>query len=372
MIVYDPRKKQEYHIDIDLPSGSGAGLIAAPLFIDLHTHVRYPIFERYDTLWKACTKGGFGICTIQPNTRPRLDRASTLAIHMNASQNLPTTFLLTSSLFGEETSLSIAYSTDGIEYTTSQLWYHLKIHHPKLLMDHSQIYEIEGMFYPNAPYPSIRPMNGEAIAVFRTVSLAIETGWHKIHIQHVSSPYTVKAISYLKEYADITCEITPHHLLIPSEDISSVDTKINPPLAPDRDRKKLVEMTKKGLIDALATDHAPHPKKPEDYKLAPYGSSHVEIAFSAFYTALEDLHLVIDKLTIRPAQILGIDIPPILDNLVIIDPNTTFTVDREQFISLGKNTAFHGKRLKGKILGVKIKGQWIYWDGQLMEVSQHL
>lgn len=368
MKLYDPIKKTEYTADIPTPHGSGEGLLGVPLFLDMHTHVRYPQFEGYDTLGEACLKGGFGICTIQPNTKPRLERASTIEIHKRASQGYPVKFIFTASLFGEDTSMGVAYSTDGLEYTAEQLWYALNTHTPRLLMDHSQIYEIEGMFYPGAPYPSYRPLRGESIAVFRTVMLGIEAGWSRFHIQHITSSHTVQTIQHLKKYASVTSEITPHHLLLSAEDISTPNMKINPPLAPEKDRKTLIDMTKKGLIDVLATDHAPHPPKPENYEKAPYGSSHIEVAFSAFYTALGDIHTVVDMLTVKPAKILGVDIPPMPENMVVIDPKATFTVDSKEFASLGKNTAFEGMTLGGKVVGVKIGGTWRYWDGQFLEV----
>ncbi len=370
MKIYDPTSKTEYTLDIKLPKGSGKGLIGVPLFVDIHTHVRYPQFEGYDTLSRACLKGGFGICTIQPNTRPRLERASIIQIHKEASKGYPTQFLFTSSLFGEETNMPIAYSTDGIPYTTNMLWHALNTHTPKLLMDHSQLYDVEGMFYQGGPALPYRPMSGEAIAVARTVMLGVEAGWKRFHIQHVSSPHTIDMIQHLKRYAIITTEVTPHHLLIPTEYIDNVNMKINPPLIPEKDRKRLVNMVKEGLIDTLATDHAPHPPKPEDWKEAPYGSSHIEVAFSAFLTALEDLHLVVDMLTVKPASLLGISLPSMPDNIVVIDPNMSFTVDSSKFVSLGKNTAFEGMKLKGKVVAVKIGGKWLYYDDEFIWEGQ--
>jgi dihydroorotase len=73
-------------------------------------------------------------------------------------------------------------------------------------------------------------------------------------------------------------------------------------------------------------------------------------------------------LTVKPAKILGVDIPPMPENMVVIDPKATFTVDSKEFVSLGKNTAFEGMTLGGKVVGVKIGGTWRYWDGQFLEV----
>ncbi len=373
MTVYDPWKGKTYEADIKAPGGKGKGLLGVPPFIDMHTHVRGPHFETYTTLARACTAGGFGICTIQPNTKPHLDRPSTIHIHMKRAEREKdlVSFLFTASLFGEQTDMGVAYSTDGIPYTHEDMLYHLKVKKPRLLMDHSQLHSLGGMFYEGAP-PHLprRGLTWEAAAVFRTTTLAYEEGWRDIHIQHVSSPYTVETVLHLRNMLkdmNITMEITPHHLLLSAEDIRNTNMKINPPLAPHRERQKIIEMVKKGLIDALATDHAPHPDKGEDYEKAPYGSSHIEVAFSAFYTALGDIYKVVDMLTVAPSRILGVQGGTMPDNMVVIDPEGTTYVDGKRFLSMGKNTAFDGMTLRGRIVGVKRNGRWIYWEGEFME-----
>lgn len=373
MTVYDPWKGKTYEADIKVPGEKGEGLLGVPPFIDMHTHVRWLHFETYTTLARACTASGFGICTIQPNTKPHLDRPSTIHIHMKRAEREKdlVSFLFTASLFGEQTDMGVAYSTDGIPYTPEDMHYHLKVKKPRLLMDHSQLHGLGGMFYEGAP-PDLprRGLTWEASAVFRTTALAYEEGWKDIHIQHVSSPYTVETVLHLRSMLkdrNITMEITPHHLLLSAEDISSTNMKINPPLAPHRERQKLIEMVKRGLIDALATDHAPHPDKGEDYEKAPYGSSHIEVAFSAFYTALGDIYRVVDMLTVAPSRILGVKAGSMPDNMVVIAPEGTTYVDGKRFLSMGKNTAFDGMTLRGRIVGVKRNGRWIYWDGEFME-----
>ena len=373
MTVYDPWQGKTYEADIKVPGGIARGLLGVPPFIDMHTHVRWPHFETYTTLARACVGGGFGICTIQPNTKPHLDRVSTIHIHMKKAEREKdlVSFLFTASLFGEETDMGVAYSTDGIPYKLEDLYYHLKVKKPRLLMDHSQLYGLGGMFYEGAPpYLPRRGLTWEAAAVFRTALLAYEENWRDIHIQHVSTPHTVETVLHLRSILkdmNITMEITPHHLLLSAEDIRNTNMKINPPLAPHRERKKLVEMVKNGVIDILATDHAPHPDKGEDYKKAPYGSSHIEVALPAFYTALGDIYKVVDMLTVAPSRILGVKAGAMPDNMVVIDPEGTTYVDGKKFFSMGKNTAFDGMTLRGRIVGVKRGGRWIYWEGEFME-----
>jgi dihydroorotase-like cyclic amidohydrolase len=229
------------------------------------------------------------------------------------------------------------------------------------------MYEVDGIFYEGADIElPKRPLSNEPIAIVRTVLTGLEYGFRKFHIQHVSNPFSVETISWLRNYADVSCEVTPHHLLLNSENISNSNFKINPPLVQERERKELVKMVKADLIDILASDHAPHFPKPEDFISAPFGTSNIEVAFSAYFTALENLELVITKMTSRPLKILGLTHRFSKDNLVFLDPNASFEVDSKKFKSKGKNCAFDGMKLKGKVVGLKINGKTVMWDGEII------
>ena len=176
----------------------------------------------------------------------------------------------------------------------------------------------------------------------------------------------VMAVADLKKVANVTAEVTPHHLLLTKSDLTSPNRKFNPPIGDEEDRKALIEAVRNGTIDALASDHAPHPPKPQDLEKAPFGSACLEVAFSGYYTALGDLELVLTKMTASPLRIIERSARMSMENLVVIDPDAEFVVDTKEFAGGGKNCALEGMRLKGKVLGLRLGGRWLYWDGEFL------
>nr|WP_307777293.1 dihydroorotase [Thermosipho melanesiensis] len=347
----------------------GKNLLCIPTFFDFHTHVRLNNNqEDYNSLQKACIAGGFTEVLIQPNTNPILENKQVHKYHEKLVADSHVRFYRTTSLFGTQKPSDniLCYSTDGIKYTYNDLVENFSRKKPALVLDHSQLFEHEGIFYKEILDIPKRPITNEAIAIARTVLTGFEFGFKDFHIQHISTTYSLEMIEFLKKCANITCEVTPHHLLISNEEILNPNFKINPPLCDKKTIEILKDAVKTNKIDILATDHAPHPEKPADYRKAPYGTSNIEIAFSAFYTALNDVYLVTDKLCYAPRKRLGISYKFTSDNLVIVDLNQEFTVESKRFFSKGKNCAFDGMKLKGKIIGVKINGKWGYWNGEYL------
>lgn len=366
---FNEKWSQEY---VETPENFNIkGLVATHPFVDLHVHVRLNGGEDYDSLEKAAKIGGFHTLLIQPNTRPPIENQEIVSNHLALIKDRDIKFLLTISPFKDLEPFGeniIAYSTDGLEYDYQTLVETFRRKKKKSLwIDHSQMYEVDGIFYEgtNIKLPK-RPLSNEPVAIVRTVLTGFEYGFKRFHIQHVSNPFSVETISWLRNYVKISCEVTPHHLLLNSENIPNSNFKINPPLVPERERKELVKMVKADLINVLASDHAPHFPKPEDFISAPFGTSNIEVAFSAYFTALEDLELVITKMTSRPMKILGLNSKISQDNLVFLDPNSSFEVDSKKFMSKGKNCVFDGMKLKGKVVGLKINGKMVMWDGEIV------
>ncbi len=350
------------------------GLIACPTFFDMHTHVRLFHQEDYDSLEKAAIAGGFGSVLIQPNTKPPIETQDVFKNHLELARNKAVDFYWTCSFFGElkpDGKRILCYSNDGIEYDTHRIMMAFKSKEPYLLLDHSQLYEVGGIFYEGTPlYVQKRPVCSESISIFRNVMLGVEYGFKRFHIQHVTTEASIETIQYLKRYAQITCEVTPHHLFFTMEDIKNSNFKVNPPFATKQDRQALLNCVKNGIIDVFATDHAPHDEKPSDFEKAPYGTSGIEIAFSAFYTATENLEMTIEKMTVAPRNLLSLNSDFDPENITVIDPQAEYVVDSKKFHSKGKNCVFDGIRLKGKVIGVKLKGKWVYWDGEFFLDSQ--
>ena len=369
MRAYDPWKHRWLDVEIDLPEPTEA-LVACPTFFDMHTHVRLNGQEDYDSLERAAIAGGFGAVLIQPNTKPELFNLDVLNFHIQLAKDKIVDFYWSVSLFGElepDGKGTLCYSNDGIEYDTLKILNAFRRKKPHLVLDHSQMHELGGLFYEPTPIDTPkRPICSEAISIFRNVMIGLEHGFDRFHIQHVSTRLSIETILHLRKYAKVSCEVTPHHLFFTMNDVKNTNFKINPPLGTERDREALLEAVEKGLVDVFATDHAPHPEKPNDFEKAPFGTSGIEVAFSAFYTATNQLETTIEKLTVAPRKILGIEGSFDLDNVIVIDPNAQWTVDAKKLHSKGKNCVFDGIKLKGRVVGVKRSGRWVYWDGEFL------
>lgn len=367
--MYDPFRHRWLEVEIDLPERR-RGLIACPTFFDMHTHVRLDDQEDYESLSKAAIAGGFSAVLIQPNTKPNIANEEVLNQHIELAKDRLVRFYWAVSLFGEiepDEKRTLCYSNDGIEYDTLKIVNAFKTKRPHLLLDHSQLHELGGVFYEGTPLNvEKRPVNSEAVSIFRNVMLGLEYGFKEFHIQHVSTKLSIETIQHLRRYARVSCEVTPHHLFFNMHDVKNANFKINPPLASEQDRKTLLEAVEKDIVDVFATDHAPRPEKCEDFTKAPFGTSNIEVAFSAFYTITNQLEKTIEKLTIKPRKILKLETQFNLDDLLIIDPNAEWIVDVKKFHSKGKNCVFDGVKLKGKIIGVKISRKWVYWDGEFL------
>ncbi|MCX7653414.1 MAG: dihydroorotase, partial [Fervidobacterium sp.] len=300
--------------------------------------------------------------------------------HVNLSAESEVVYNYTISLFGLVNDVNslpqslrnkvTGFSTDGIRYHSEDLVKAFSTKKPTMVFDHSQLHEISGDFYVGSNLPnSFRTYSNECIAIFRTVMTGLEYGFSCFHIQHVSTLESLETISYLRKFAKISCELTPHHSFFTPDMINHPNQKINPPISKYRD--ELVKALKERIINCFATDHAPHPEKPLRYEDAPYGSSHIEVAFSVYLTVFSDIRLVLENLTQNPLHVLGksysdfgLQFPK---DAVLIDPEAEYMVEASRFFSKGKNCAFDGYKLKGKILGVRKNGRWVYWNGEFID-----
>jgi dihydroorotase len=205
------------------------------------------------------------------------------------------------------------------------------------------------------------PTVSESTMVARDCALAgYEDG--RIHVQHVSARETVAAIMGAKTAGiQVTCEATPHHLLLTDEDVRELDTnmKMNPPLRAPADREALIEGLRSGAIDFVATDHAPHAReeKEQPFELAPMGVTGLETAFAALHTGLVlpgliDLGLLVERMTAggEPFGLLAPSLAPgSAANVCLADLDTEWEVGEAGYESRSENCAFAGRRLTGRV-----------------------
>jgi dihydroorotase len=205
------------------------------------------------------------------------------------------------------------------------------------------------------------PSVSESTMVARDVELAAyETG--RIHVQHVSAKETVEVLERAKGAGvQVSAEATPHHLLCTDESVRSLDShkKMNPPLRSEADRQALIAGLRSGVLDCIATDHAPHAReeKEQPFELAPMGVTGLETAFAAVHTDLVvpgvlELGLVIERLTAGGAPF-GLSVPAIAEgepaDICLVDLESEWEVGEAGYESRSLNCAFAGRRLTGRV-----------------------
>jgi dihydroorotase len=364
----------------------GDGLHAFPAFVDPHVHLRTPGREDEEDLdsgTRAAAAGGFCAVLAQPNTSPVVDSASVLRSlreRARAEARIPTGFLaaITVGQRGEQLTEmaeladagAVGFTDDGLPVRSAgvmrqALQYQrlagrlLALHEedPSLsgqgAMHEGEVSALLGL----AGIPSI----SESAQVARDCAIAAyEEG--RIHVQHVSAQETVETIERARESGtQVTCEATPHHLLLTDEAVRTLDTnfKMNPPLRGEADRQALIEGLRSGVIDCVATDHAPHAReeKEQPFEVAPMGVTGLETAFAALHSGLVvpgvlELGLLVERMT-AGGQPFGLPVPRIERgapaNVVLVDPDAEWEVGEAGYESRSANCAFAGGRMCGRV-----------------------
>ena len=375
-------------VDESVDKIDAVGHFISPGFIDLHVHLREPGFEVKETIYtgtRACAKGGYTSVVCMPNTRPALDSVETLEllckiIEKDSVISVYPTGAITKNIEGKiltdhEALIhagAIALSDDG--RTTMNKDFMLEVLKcsrsvNKPVMTHSEDHEIT-VNYKNEVFPT----EAESNIVMRDIDLCSQVNGI-LHVSHVSTKDAIDAIRSAKEAGlEVTCEAAPHHFALSDEivDMTSVYSKVNPPIRSELDRKLIVEAIKNGVIDVIATDHAPHDvdSKERAYGDASFGISGIESAFSVSYKTLVEtgdisLNHLIEMLTVKPAKIarlkdVGSIEPGYFADLTILDLDAEVIVDSNNFISKGKNTPFNGFVGKGEIVKTIHHGKVVY------------
>lgn len=375
------------------------GLISAG-FIDVHVHLREPGLEQKETIAtgaNAAVRGGFTTIACMPNTRPSIDSVETVryihdkAREAGAARVLPYGAITIRQLGKELTDFSglkeagiFALTDDGVGVQSAGMMKKAMQEAAALglsIVAHCEDDTLlppggalhDGVVAARHGLPGI-PSESESVHVGRDILLAEQTGVH-YHVCHISAKESVRLVRDGKRAGvNVTCEVTPHHLLLCDEDIPedlNTNWKMNPPLRSRDDRAALIGGLKDGTIDIIATDHAPHTaeEKASGLERAPFGIVGLETAFPLLYTNLVltgelTLKQLVDFLTVKPADCfqlpygrLEIGAPA---DLTVIDLDTEKEVDPDTFASKGKNTPFAGWKCKGWPAVTLVDGKIVY------------
>ena len=372
--------------------------IVAPGLIDVHAHLREPGFEYKETIktgTMAAAKGGYTSIVCMANTDPVNDNKSITEhiVKQAKTEGLCRVFpcgAITKGLKGEElaeigemySAGIIAISDDGKSVKNADLL--KKAFEYALLFDIPVISHCEdedlSKGYVHEGHASlisgldVIPSIAEEVIVRRDIAIAQYAG-APIHLTHISTSGSVDAINRAKKrYKKITCDTCPHYFTLTDEATLTFDTntKVNPPLRSREDVGFIKEGLKNNTIDIIATDHAPHDltSKDVEFNIASWGISGLETALSLSLQLVHEgvltLNDLLKKFTVNPAKLLKLPYgqlaPDSIADLIIFNLDIEWVVDKNTFVSKGKNTPFHGWKLKGKNLFTMVDGRIVYRD----------
>jgi dihydroorotase len=384
------------------------GKIILPGLVDLHTHLREPGKEDSETVLSASragAKGGFTALSAMPNTSPVADTAGVveqvrrLGIEAGLCDVFPIG-AVTKNLDGQELSEIGAmadsaakvriFSDDGHCVSNPQvmrraLEYVKKFNgviaqhaqDPDLTIDAQMNEGIVSSVLGLKGWPAV----AEEAIIARDVLLTDHVQ-SRLHVCHVTTAGGVEIIRWAKARGiNVTAEVTPHHLLLTDDMATSYDPvfKVNPPLRTEKDVHALREGLAEGVIDIVATDHAPHPaeNKECEWQQAAFGMLGLETALSIITltmveTGLLDWNGVVERISRTPARIGGYTdqgsdfVVGQMANLTVIDPRASWRVDRDLVASRSRNTPFHGMELPGVITETFYKGIPTLLQAQLL------
>jgi dihydroorotase len=368
-----------------------------PGFVDPHVHLRTPgqeYKEDIDTGTAAAAAGGFCAVVAMPNTDPTVDSAAVLGALIERAgreARIPVGFLasITRGLRGEElTEMADLRQTGAIGFTDDgkpvvsagmlrkALQYQrlcggiIALHEEDPALSHNGVMH-EGAVSARLGMAGI-PSLSESTMIARDAALARYED-ARVHFQHLSAIESVEALQAAKEAGvRVSGEASPHHLTLTDEAVRSLDSrfKMNPPLRTDADRRALIEALRSGVIECVATDHAPHAvhEKEVPFEQAPMGTTGLETAFAALYTDLVlpgalPLDILVERLS-AGAELYGLTAPRIAvgrpANVCLVDLDARSVVGADGYVSRSSNSAFHGRTLQGQVLLTLAEGGIAY------------
>lgn len=374
------------------------GKYVMPGFLDLHVHLREPGFEYKETIatgTKAAAKGGFTAVCPMPNTKPSTDSPEMIEkILAIAKKDSPIHVYpvgaVTKGQMGEEVTDiagmvaagAKAISEDGKSVMNAEIYREAMKEAAKAgipVLAHCEDKNMVGKGAMNAGkkaeelgIPGITNAV-EDVIVARDILLAKETG-ARLHLCHCSTKDSVDMIAFAKENGvDVSGEVCPHHFAMTEDEIQKDDAnyKMNPPLRSREDVERLCKGLSDGTMEAISTDHAPHAEeeKKQSIATAPFGIVGSETAYCLAVTHLvkkgylTPMQLV-ERMSTNPCRILGVpggDLSVGMPaDITIADMDSEYKIDKNTFVSKGKNTPFHGAVVNGKVYYTIVGGNIVY------------
>ena len=362
-----------------------SGLMVAPGFIDMHVHLREPGIEHSETIEtgaRAAAAGGFTSICCMPNTLPVNDNATVTSYiieraRQHALVNVFPIGAITKNSAGEELAAIgsmknagiVAISDDGRPVMNARVMrraMQLAKSFDLPVIDHCEDLNLSAGGDMHEGGQSTRmglrgiPASSEDVMVARDILLSESSG-ARFHVAHISSRHSVNMVRFAKKQGlAVTCEATPHHFALTDADITAYDSsyKMKPPLRSDCDVAAVIDGIVSGTVDAIATDHAPHPgsEKMQEFEKCPFGIIGLETALALtleklYHTGKISLLRLVELFTTGPARILGLNRGTLEagapGDVTIFDPELDWTYDVNQSFSKSKNSPFDGRHFRG-------------------------